>query len=294
MQKLIKRQYSKFNLEDQKVFGRLTLTGQSCVKTINGKYVRFVTAECECGVIRDYKMYLLLRGETRSCGCYRKDVARDRMTTHGLSKHPLFEVWQAIRRRCAVPEYQDFPNYGGRGIAICDEWFNDFQPFYDWCMANGWVKGWDIDRRNNDGHYEPDNCRFVQRPESNRNTRRNRYYTAFGETKCLFDWGNDPRCVIGVWGLRNRMDRGKWDENNFESALTTPLMDQEGRKQLQRNNKNTKQFTAWGETKCMTAWLEDSRCLVKIDSFRDRLAKGWDVERVMSTPPTKTGFAKIN
>lgn len=288
MQKEKTERRKQFEEGDVTIFGRLTLTGKSCIKTINGKYKRFVEAICICGVIRDYRYNLLIRGDTKSCGCLRREVVSKRMSTHGLTKHPLYDVWGAMKQRCGVPEYADFKNYGERGIAICDEWYNSFEEFYEWCINNGWAKGLELDRIDNNGHYEPNNCRFVTRPVSNRNTRRTRLYTAFGETKCLFDWGKDERCKISVWGLRNRMDRGKW-VGDFESALTAP---EEDKIEVSRNKKSNKYFTAFGETKCMSAWLEDARCLVKIDSFRDRLAKGWDAEKTMSTPPSRDGKNK--
>ena len=284
MEHIVKQMYRKFNQRKGDIFGRLTYTGITFFKVINGQRRRMIEAECECGIIRDYIWNLIKRGDTKSCGCLRSQIVSERMLTHGLSKHPLYEVFLAMRKRCFVEDCKDYPNYGGRGITVCDEWVDDFPAFYKWCIENGWQPGLDLDRKENDGIYEPINCQFVSRPIGNRNTRSNRLYTAFGETKCLFDWGNDSRCVISVWGLRNRMDRGKWPD--FEKALTTP---EEDRKSISRSKKNNKYLKAFGEEKCMSAWLEDSRCLVKIDSLRDRLAKGWDAEKAISTPPTRDG-----
>lgn len=284
MEHIVKQMYRKFNQRKGDIFGRLTYTGKTFFKVMNGKRRRMIEAECSCnGDIRDYMWNLIMRGDTQSCGCLRKELTSKRMTTHGLSKHPLYEVFNAMRKRCLIESDKDYPNYGGRGITVCDEWIDDFPAFYKWCTENGWEKGLDLDRKDNDGNYEPGNCRFITRPISLRNYSRNRFYTAFGETKCLFDWGNDPRCAIGEWGLRNRMDRGKWTD--FEKALTTP----EDHTKDARNKKNNRYLKAFGEEKCMSAWLEDERCLVKIDSLRDRLAKGWDAQRAMSTPPTRDG-----
>ncbi len=80
---------------------------------------------------------------------------------HNLSKHALFTVWGNIKSRCNNPDFPQFEDWGGRGIGICPEWENDFKVFYDWCMANGWRKGLEIDREENDGDYTPDNCRFI-------------------------------------------------------------------------------------------------------------------------------------
>ena len=84
--------------------------------------------------------------------------------------------------------------------------------------------------------------------------------------------------------MRSRMDKTHW-QGRFEEAMT--LKDDSDR--ARRNNKRTIQLTAFGETKCFAEWLRDSRCLVKIDSLRDRLDKGWNAEKAISFPPTRNG-----
>lgn len=282
------RTFRKHSYEKGKVFGRLMLTGISYLKEMYGQQRRIVEAECDCGTIRGYLFGLLINGETKSCGCLQKDLTRERFTTHGLSKHPLYLVWHEVRKRCYVPHTESYPNYGGRGIDMHENWVDDFVCFYEWAVINGYQTGLSLERRDNDKGYSPENCYWATTAQQARNRRNTRLFTAFGETKCLFDWGADKRCVLSVWGLRNRMDRGRW-EGSFEAALTTPLED---RKTVQRRNKSAVMITAWGETKCRTEWLEDKRCLVKIDSFRDRLAKGWSAEKTMSTPPSRDGKNK--
>ena len=288
MQKKNGKTYVRFNENEKTVYGRLTLTGDFFFKEKYGKRYRLVEAKCECGNIGFYKFTKLNQGETKSCGCLRKEVSRDRMTTHGKSGHLLKFVWQSVKQRCKNPNNKGYHNYGGRGIRICDEWDNSYEKFFDWCIANGWQEGLEIDRIDNNGNYEPSNCRFVGRPINVRNKRDNRNLTAFGETKCMRDWSNDPRCKVSFPCLRSRIDRAGWTD--IEAALTAPHVD---KKESSRNGKRAKMFTAWGETKCMASWLDDSRCLVKIDSFRERIAKGWDAERVMSTPPSSSGVKGI-
>ncbi len=188
--------------------------------------------------------------------------------------------------RCHDKDDKGYKNYGGRGIEVWLDWREDFLEFYNWCQANGYKEraGLSLDRKDNDGNYSPQNCWFTDKPTQNRNRRSNRYFTAFGETKCLFDWGKDPRCKVSVWGLRTRVDKPEW-EGRFEEALTV----ENDKPRADRNNKRTIQLTAFGETKCMSAWLEDKRCLVKIDSLRDRLRKGWDATKAISTPPSRDG-----
>lgn len=273
------RNYKKHSYQKGQKYGRLTLTGKTILQPLYGQNRRMVEADCECGVTRWYRFELLRKGETKSCGCLRRDVTRERATTHGLTQHPLYDVYHAMLKRCYDPRTKQYEDYGGRGIQVCDFWQENFLNFYDWALINGWKEGKSLDRKKNDGNYEPVNCHFTGRAIQNRNTRRNVLLTAFGETKCLFDWGKDSRCVVNVWCLRSRIQRAKW--KNIEAAITTPRTD---RKTIQRNMKSNKMLTAFGETKCMSAWLEDPRCTVKIDSLRDRLAKGWDHQKAISHP----------
>ena len=92
---------------------------------------------------------------------------------HGKWKHPLFKVWQGLRERCGVtkPQKRDRKWYFDRGITVCDEWKTDFQKFFDWAKYR-WRPGLTIDRINNDGNYEPGNCRFITIAENNRNRQR--------------------------------------------------------------------------------------------------------------------------
>ena len=90
---------------------------------------------------------------------------------HGLTGHPLHNVWITMRQRCSNPNAHQYKDYGGRNIKVCDEWNNDFQAFYDWCMENGWKKGLQIDRRNNNKNYGPTNCHFVVARKNSLNRR---------------------------------------------------------------------------------------------------------------------------
>lgn len=87
--------------------------------------------------------------------------------THDLSKHPLYSRWQGIKQRCYNKKEKKYKDYGGRGISMCDEWRHEFTAFYDWCMSNGFNNNLHIDRINNDGNYEPNNCQFITLEENN-------------------------------------------------------------------------------------------------------------------------------
>ena len=87
----------------------------------------------------------------------------------GRKKHPLYDKWRSMIQRCTNPNVPRYKYYGGRGIKICDEWLEDPFAFYKWCEDNGYEKGLEIDREDNEGDYTPDNCRFVTRRENNIN-----------------------------------------------------------------------------------------------------------------------------
>ncbi len=195
-----------------KAYNSLVLTGNySFVQTKEGRRM-VVEARCKCGIVKNYPFRFLKTGNTKSCGCVRAESN----STHSLSKHPLYSVYQDMRRRCYDSGCASFKYYGARGI-IC-KW-EDVKSFCDWGMANGYKKGLEIDRINNDGNYEPSNCRFITRSVGNTNTRRTKRVTAFGETKVVAEWVRDARCSISERSLMDRLRNGKWD---IEKAITYP------------------------------------------------------------------------
>ena len=93
----------------------------------------------------------------------RKSKAKPRINGVLISNEPLYSVWANIKHRCNSTKNIGYKNYGGRGIQMCDLWLNDFYEFKKWSMSNGYVNGLQIDRINNNGNYEPNNCRYVER-----------------------------------------------------------------------------------------------------------------------------------
>lgn len=96
--------------------------------------------------------------------------------THGLSVggilHPAYKLWASVKARCESPNASNYKYYGARGIKMCEGWRHNPKSFVDWAIANGWQKGLDIDRINNDGEYSPHNCRFTSHLENSQKTRR--------------------------------------------------------------------------------------------------------------------------
>lgn len=108
--------------------------------------------------------------------------------THRKSRTRMYNIWKAVKRRCYNKNVNEYVNYGGRGIKMCDKWRNEFMSFYDWSMNNGYTDNSTIDRINNNGNYEPNNCRWVDRTYQSRNRRNNIEFTYNGETHCLSEW----------------------------------------------------------------------------------------------------------
>jgi hypothetical protein len=166
---------------------RVDLVGQKFGRLIVIKYEKndksnnaIWKCRCDCNNITFVLGYSLRSGNTQSCGCLRKE----KMTKHGLSYNPLYNIWKQIIQRCNNKKCKRYKDWGGRGITVCDEWRNDFMPFYNWAIANGWKKGLYIDRIDNDGNYEPSNCRWVTPRKSASHTRRaSKHGTCIEKTK---------------------------------------------------------------------------------------------------------------
>lgn len=143
-------------------FGKLVVKYQS---NVSGR-ARFHCV-CDCGNTTNSQGRGLLLGTSRSCGC-----TKNMPPPKKILDRNLYKVWKDMRYRCIKSTNTAYKNYGGRGIKVCDEWLKEFLPFYYWSLANGYKYGLEIDRKDNDGNYEPSNCQFLNK-RANRQKKRN-------------------------------------------------------------------------------------------------------------------------
>lgn len=146
-------------------YGRLTIIREVEPAGSIHKRVRRFLCRCDCGNEIICRLPNLKSGTTKSCGCYRKFVSSNRIDCHHLQNTRIYRIWCGMKRRCYNKHNEHFDRYGGRGIIVCDEWKTDFMNFYDWAMSNGYDDKLSIDRINNEGNYEPSNCRWANQKQ---------------------------------------------------------------------------------------------------------------------------------
>lgn len=174
------------NLTGQR-FGLLTVIGIDD----RGTKKTYWMCQCDCGNVKSVRSDSLLSGAVKSCGCLKKKQDRLNLTanhSHKMSGTRIYHEWQGIKGRCFNKNDARYARYGGRGITVCDEWRNDFQSFYDWAMANGYSDNLTIDRKDNDGNYCPENCRWVDDQTQARNRSSNISITIGNSTRPLMEW----------------------------------------------------------------------------------------------------------
>lgn len=147
-------------------YGRLT----TVMEVAGTPYSRNFLCRCECGNEIVVTLSRLLSGNTKSCGCYKKNVNKERLTKHGLSGSRIYHTYRLMRERCGNPNNKSFKDYGARGIAVCSEWAV-FENFRDWAFSNGYADNLTIERKDNDKGYGPDNCRWIPKAEQSKNRR---------------------------------------------------------------------------------------------------------------------------
>ena len=170
-----------------KKFGKLEVIGVHDTGSRKTYYV----CQCDCGNIKVVRADALISGATKSCGCIKKEQDKINLSAnhkHKMSGTRIYETWQDMKRRCYNKQNARYDRYGGRGITVCDEWLNNFQSFHDWAISNGYSDDLSIDRIDNDGNYEPSNCRWSTAKEQCNNRGSNINITIGNATKSLMCW----------------------------------------------------------------------------------------------------------
>jgi len=194
-------------------FGRWTVIAKSEERA--AKYHVSFLCRCDCGTERVVSGSYLRAGNSSSCGCLAREVNRESHTRHGLRKHRLHGTWRSMKQRCLNPKAANYHLYGGRGIKVCERWLSvaNFIADND-ALA---LPGLQIDRIDNDGHYEPLNVRWVSAQTQARNRRSNRLLTHSGKEQSVTEWADELDIPVG--SLLKRLRSG-W---SVDRCLTTPI-----------------------------------------------------------------------
>ncbi|MGV4923838.1 hypothetical protein K2224_00580 [Streptomyces sp. BHT-5-2] len=133
----------------------------------SGEWIQWVLVECSCEnrTRKELRLTSLRSGNTRSCGCLARETTIARATTHGDHKSRLYGVWASMKNRCKSTTHRSAHRYSLKGITVCEEW-QEYLAFRDWALANDYMDGKELDRKDNNLGYSPDNCEWVTKIEN--------------------------------------------------------------------------------------------------------------------------------
>lgn len=198
----------KIDLNGQ-ILGRLTVLHEGA----RDKHGRSTWhCRCTCGTERRISIASLMRG-TKSCGCLQKEATSRMSKKHGLTSTPEYRTWDHIKTRCLNPNFNDYHNYGGRGITICDRWLNSFENFLA-DMGERPTPKHSIERNDTNGNYEPSNCSWATHKEQCNNQRRTIKISYNGKIQSLKNWSRE--LCISYDRIRKRYKANLTPEEIFE------------------------------------------------------------------------------
>lgn len=202
-------------------FGRLTVVKRAANNPNSGR------TQWECLCNPDYKgcgktaivpTDKLKNGSTQSCGCFRREFVKKAKTTHGMRRTTEYNIWCGIVARCYNEKHDQYKDYGGRGITMCDAWRESFEAFYR-DMGPRPSMDYTIDRKDNDKGYSKENCRWATKIEQQNNTRRSIFYEHDGVYKSLAAWCRELK--LDYFVVYRRLSNGM----SFEDAINVPKTD---------------------------------------------------------------------
>lgn len=164
--------------------------------------------ECDCGNRVVAFVSNVKSGATSSCGCVRIAVLEHQTyrITHGMSNSSEYKIWYGIKDRCLNVENKNYRDYGGRGVTVCERWRNSFEAFFA-DMGPRPTRSHSIDRfPDNNGNYEPGNCRWATQTEQQRNRRSNKRLEIDGHKKCIVEWAEESG--VPADRIRQRLKSG--------------------------------------------------------------------------------------
>jgi hypothetical protein len=181
-------------------FGRLTVIELAYIKRS-----AYWKCQCECGNIVIVQSNSLRSGKTKSCGCLGHDALMKRNITHGNTHTRLYRIWGGMKARCYIPTASGYKHYGAKGIRVYDNWL-DFSLFKNWAYTNGYNNSLTIERKDNNGNYEPDNCIWIPGYRQASNTSKNVFIYFNGKKQTLADWAKELRIQEST--IRYRYHKG--------------------------------------------------------------------------------------
>lgn len=217
-------------------FGRLVVVSESeSHVTPGGNKLTKWLCKCDCGNMTIVTTRSLRSGNTKSCGCFKKELLSKRRSKGHESRTRLYGIWKGMKYRCFNEKSHGYARYGGRGITICDDWTNEngFQNFKNWANDNGYCDGLTIERIDNDGNYCPENCTWATYEQQANNTCANNRITVHGKTHTISEWSKItglsrktiwrrkhvyhlPENIMFTHSIKEVMDARKKLQNNTE------------------------------------------------------------------------------
>jgi hypothetical protein len=234
--------------------------------------------KCECGkiVTRAGRNLTQVSVEAKSCGCCSIENLIGRNITrakHLESNTRLYKVWLGMRNRCYCEAWKGFKNYGDRGIQVCDEWKDDYIPFRNWSLANGYTEELTIERKDVNGNYEPSNCRWATWAEQANNKRDSHMLVYKGKTQTMADWARDYDINYGTF--RDRIYAG----TSIEEAIS-------------HEKRNERLIAHNGKTQSLIEWAKEFN--INYGTLKARLRKGWPIEKSLTEPISMLRKRKIS